>query len=198
MFEIVFDYKLILKALKTLIRLFQVVAVVCMLTGCESCEQDYPAGESDMLGTVNISVNSQFATSFIKYVPSEGSKADINCSECRLEQIGSGTDAEFGAFDVYLTCSWNPVDGSHSCTEGYITDYKGNTLTLVCNDGDNGVVFTPEFPYDQTFLCAEFDFTGGTGRFEGASGTGVMKCDIKGASNSIIHHWEAELTLLQQ
>ncbi|MBE0677177.1 MAG: hypothetical protein IH592_00285, partial [Bacteroidales bacterium] len=96
----------------------------------------------------------------------------------------------------YLTCCWNPIDGSHSCTEGFISDPEGNTLSIICKDGEDGVVFTADFPYDQTYICSEFEFTGGTGRFEGASGRGVMKCDVKNATNSMVHHWEADLTLL--
>jgi len=185
--------------MKTFIRLFQVVAVACMLTGCESCdEQLYPAGYSDMLKTVTFSIDTEFSTSFIQSTISKGGNINLTGSVCRLEQFGSGTDAELGAFDVYLTCCWNPADGSHSCTEGFITNYDGNTLTLVCNDGDNGVVFTPDFPYDQTYICYKFEFTGGTGRFEGASGRGTIECAVKGDSNSIIHHWDASLTLLME
>lgn len=184
--------------MRTFVLLSQVIAVICMLTGCVSCSEKYPAGSSDMLGTVTLSVNTEFPASFIQSATVKGTNTDLNGSVCRLEQFGSGTDSELGAFDVYLTCNWNPADGSHSCTEGFITDYEGNTLTIVCNDGDNGVVFSPDFPYDQTYIWLEFEFTGGTGRFEGASGRGTIQCDVKGDSDSIIHHWDASLTLLME
>jgi len=176
-----------------------VIAVSCMLTGCVSCEeQDYPAGYSDMLGTVALSIDSQFTTSFIKSIAGKSSNTDPVNSICQLEQFGWGTDADLGGFDVYLTCCWNPAAGTNGCTEGFISDFEGNTLTILCNDGDNGVVFTPDFPYDQTNICYQFDFTGGTGRFEGASGRGTIECEVKGDSNSIEHHWKASLTLLKE
>lgn len=183
--------------MKTFVRLSQMIAVICMLTGCESCnEPDYPAGYSDMLKTVKISIETEFMTAFTTNIKGKGSITELNGPVCQLDQFGPGTDADLGSFNIYLTCKWNPADGSHSCTEGFITDYDGATLTIRCNDGDNGVVFTPDFPYDQTYICSEFEFTGGTGRFEGASGRGIMNCDVKGPSNSIVHHWVADLTLV--
>jgi hypothetical protein len=183
--------------MKTLVRLSLVIAAICMLTGCESWDRfDFPEGYSNMLKTVTFSINNEFTTSFNNTTISKGSSSGLTGSLCRLEQLGSVTDAELGAFDVYLTCCWNPDDGSHSCTEGFLVDFEGNTLTLVCNDGDNGVVFTPDFPYDQTYICSKIEFTGGTGRFEGATGGGTIECDVKGNSNSIVHHWNASITLL--
>jgi hypothetical protein len=182
-----------------IIRLSQVIALICILTACESCdEHQYPGRSSDMPGTLTLSINTQFTTSFIKRTTGKSSNTDPVNSVCQLEQFGQGTDAELGGFDVYLICCWNPAVGSQGCTEGYVTDYEGNTLTLLCNDDDSGVDFTPDFPYDQTYICYKFDFTGGTGRFEGASGRGTIECEVKGDSNSIIHHWEASLTLLTE
>jgi len=185
--------QLILRAMKTFIRLFQVVAVACMLTGCEGCEE-IPVKHK----TVTISVDSKFLTTFSNSIIGEGSYTGLNDPVCQLEQVGSGTNAELGAFNVYLTCRWSLTDGAHGCTEGFISDPDGDALYIVCKDGENGVVFTPDFPNDQTYICSEFEFTGGTGRFAGASGRGIMECDVKGASNTMAHHWEANLTLVKE
>jgi hypothetical protein len=181
--------------MKTFVRLFQVVAVICMLTGCESCDDRYPVGDSKEK-TVTIQIKSEFMTSFTTDIIDKGSNTDLNGPVCQLEQFGSGTDAELGAFDIYLTCCWSLADGLHSCTEGFISDPEGNILNIMCKDGEDSVVFTADFPLDQTYLCSEFEFTGGTGRFEGASGRGMMDCDVKGATNSMVHNWEADLTLV--
>ncbi len=184
--------------MKTFGRLFQVVAVACMLTGCVSCNDnvDYPAGSSDMLKTAKISMDTEFMTSFTTGIIDKGSNTELNSPVCRLEQYGSGTDAVLGTFNIYLTCCWSLADGLHSCTEGFISDPEGNILNIRCKDGEDGVVFTADFPLDQTYICSEFEFTGGTGKFEGASGMGVMKCDVKNATYFMVHHWEADLTLL--
>lgn len=182
--------------MKTFIRLSQVIAVICMLTGCESCDTP-EEGHIDSHDPVTVSIDTRFNTSFIKSAIGIGNNSDPVCI-CRLEQFGWGSDTELGSFEVYLTCCWNPGDGSHSCTEGFITDYNGNTLTILCKDGDNGVDFTSDFPYDQTVICSEFEFTGGTGRFEGATGIGTMECEVKGSYNLILHHWDASLTLLME
>ncbi len=183
--------------MKTFVRLFQVVAVACMLTGCkEAYEGPYPAGFSDMLKTVKISIDTKFINSFTTDIIDKGSNTDLNGPVCQLEQYGSGTDAVLGAFDIYLTCCWSLADGLHSCTEGFISDPEGNILTIICKDSEDGVVYTADFPLDQTYIGSEFEFTGGTGRFEGASGRGMMECDVKGTVNSMVHHWEADLTLL--
>lgn len=182
--------------MKTFIRLSQVIAVICMLTGCESCDTP-EEGHIDSHDPVTGSIDTRFNTSFIKSAIGIGNNSDPVCI-CRLEQFGWGSDTELGSFEVYLTCCWNPGDGSHSCTEGFITDYNGNTLTILCKDGDNGVDFTSDFPYDQTVICSEFEFTGGTGRFEGATGIGTMECEVKGSYNLILHHWDASLTLLME
>jgi hypothetical protein len=167
-----------------------------MLTGCDGCVE--PILSENVPEPVKVSIDSRFVTYFSSSIIDDGTKTVQDSRVCRLEQFGSGTDAELGAFDVYLTCCWNPGDGSHSCTEGFITDFKGNTLNILCRDGDNGVLFTPDFPYDQTNICAEFEFTGGTGRFDGASGSGSIECDVKGDYNMMIHYWKADLILLNE
>jgi hypothetical protein len=183
--------------MRKFVRLSQVIAVICMLTVCESCNDGpYPQGSSDMLKTVSILIDTEFMTSFTTSVHGKGGDSELHGFVCRLEQYGSGTDAGLGSFNIYLTCRWNPDEGSHSCTEGFITDCDGNTLAIRCNDDNNGVVFTSDFPYDQTYICSEFEFMGGTGRFEGASGRGLIYCDVKGSSNSMRHHWVADLTLV--
>ncbi|TFH49620.1 MAG: hypothetical protein E4G92_01575 [Bacteroidia bacterium] len=184
--------------MKTFVRLFQIVAVICILTACDSCGgPDYPSLPFSTTDPYTVSFSSDFTTSFSKSIISKGSYPDLNDPVCQLVQEGSGANAELGAFYIYLSCCWSLVDGLHNCTEGIITDAYGNTLSLVFKDGDNGEIFTSDFPYDKTLICSEFEFTIGTGRFEGASGGGLINCDVKGTSNIMLHHWEVMLTLME-
>lgn len=186
--------------MKTFIRLFQVVAAICTLTACESCEKEYPSLPFSTTDPYTVSFISDFTTSFTKSIITKGScldLLDLKSPVCQLVQEGSGTNAELGAFNIYLSCCWSLVDGIHNCTEGIITDAYGNTLSLVFNDGENGELFTSDFPYDKTSLCSDFEFTIGTGRFEGATGGGIINCDVKSSSDIMIHHWEVMLTLFE-
>ena len=183
--------------MKTLVRLLLLGAVPCMLTGCESCDEcPYPPCGNSHLERVTMQIKTEYITYFTTDIINKESYTDLNGPVCQMEQFGSGTDGELGPFNIYLTCYWSLADGLHSCTEGFITDVDGNMLAITCRDIDNGLVFPADFPLDQAYLCYEIEFTGGTGRFECASGRGVMNCDVKSATNSIVHHLEADLTLM--
>ncbi len=169
------------------------ITLLCVLTGCPGGPDPLPVVQVD---TITFSIESKFMTSFTTGIIEKGGDTELKSPVCQLEQVGSGADAELGAFDIYLSCCWSLADGSHSCTEGYIKDSDGDILTFKCMDSTNGMVFTSDFPFDQTYLCSAFEFTGGTGRFTGASGNGLMQCDVKGASSSMQHNWEATMTLV--
>jgi hypothetical protein len=172
---------------------FLLIAVIYMWSGCTDESDPRREVQAD---TITISLESKFMTSFTTGIVEKGGDTGLNSPVCQLEQLGSGVDAELGAFEIYLSCCWSLADGSHSCTEGFMTDSEGDTLTFRCMDSDNGMVFTADFPFDQTYLCSGFVFTGGTGRFANASGSGLMQCDVKGASSTMQHNWEAILRLV--
>jgi hypothetical protein len=157
-----------------------------------------PGEPARMTEPVTVPFNSEFITAFSKSTISNGNYIDLNSPVRQLVQVGSGIDAELGNFDIYLTCCWSLVVGSQGSTEGYISDTDGNILNFMCKDSDNGVVFTPDFPYDQTFICSEFEFTGGTRRFEGASGRGTINCEVKKDTETMVHHWAGTLTLVME
>jgi hypothetical protein len=172
---------------------FLLITALCVLTGCQDGHDPRTWAQAD---TITVLFESKFMTSFTTGIIEKGGDTELNRPVCQLEQVGSGTDAELGAFDIYLSCCWSLADGSHSCTEGYLKDSDGDILTFRCTDSDNGMVFTADFPYDQSNLCSSFEFTGGTGRFADASGGGMMQCDVEGASSSMQHTWEAKMTLV--
>ncbi len=67
----------------------------------------------------------------------------------------------------------------------------GNTLYIKCKENLAAGDLTDNFPPDQISIYGSFELTGGTGRFEGATGEGTIDClvtnDDKVAAMS--HHW---------
>lgn len=177
--------------MKTVTRLFTVVACVISLTGCQD---PIPCYDCD-LRTITVPFSSEFTTAFTKSTLPAGIYKDLQDSVCQLIQTGSGIDESIGTFDIYLSCCWSSFNGEHLSTEGYIRDSDGDILNIDCMETGLGVVFALDYPYDQSGMCFEFEFAGGTGKFAGATGWVSVECCLTDAASPFMEHsWEGFLT----
>jgi hypothetical protein len=179
--------------MKTIISLLVAFAGVCLLTSCPGHIYDPPPPRD----TITVPLNSHFTTSFTKSTLPAGSHKDLQDPVCQLIQFGSGIDESIGNFDLYLNCCWSSVNGEHGGTECYISDVDGDVLNIKCKETGDPIVFTPDYPYDQTIICSVYEFAGGTGKFAGATGSVTVECCLKDAAASYIaHNWEGSLTMI--
>jgi hypothetical protein len=186
--------------MKTLIRLLMVVTGVCLLMGwsCERDDDDDDDVEKHPLILITVPLSSHFTASFTRSILSEAdNNMDLDGPVCQLIQTGSGIDESIGNFDLYLNCCWSSVTGEHGGTECYISDVDGDVLNIKCKETGDPIVFTPDYPYDQTIMCSVYEFAGGTGKFAGATGSVTVECCLKDAAASYIaHNWEGSLTMV--
>ena len=179
--------------MKTVFRSLAVMVCVFFLTGCP---EKIPCFECNQR-TITMPFSSEFTTAFTKSTLPAGSFKDLQDSVCQLVQTGSGIDESIGSFDIYLTCCWSSFNGEHISTQGYISDIDGDILNIDCNDNGIGVVFALDYLYNQSGMCFEYEFAGGTGKFTGATGSVSAACCINDATVSFMeHNWEGFLTMV--
>lgn len=116
-------------------------------------------------------------------------------------QVGEGRATHLGRFSVEFTFC---VDASDLLDDGVLSEgeslpYTDGVGVLVAANGDElylsiaGTVVPSEDPdYDFQFQDP-FDFAGGTGRFEGATGSGVTDSFVSQATDRTDHTWNGTL-----
>jgi len=181
--------------METLLKLLLVIPIVLMLTGCPGPE--IIISESPPYA---FTLNADFNTTFYKSMLWEDGYAGLKGPVCQLIQKGSGMDEEIGNFRIELVCCWSSVDGTPGSSGGYITDGHGGTLYIECEEELSGSGFPSDYPNNQTVINGKIQFTGGTGRFEGATGDGVMACTVNtGVSEATMaHHWEGSIKCIKE
>jgi hypothetical protein len=180
--------------MKALWRLLEVSACIFMLMSCEDWWGNYPMGLPPKYIHSNpfeIPINVDFNTTLINNTISDG-YMDLNGPVCQIVQTGSGTGDEIGYFQIRLVCCWSTTDCIAGRSGGSLTDGTGNTLYITCHENLAAGDLTANFPQDQAMISGRFEFAGGTGRFEGATGEGTINCLVTndGKVAEMSHHWE--------
>lgn len=118
-------------------------------------------------------------------------------------QVGEGEATHLGHFTVRFTFC---IDLTDLLDDGMLTDgesapYWDGVGTYVAANGDelyvavSGVILPSSDPnYDFQFQDP-FTFTGGTGRFAGATGGGMIDSYVSQATNRTDHNWSGALVL---
>ena len=178
--------------MKTLLKFLPAVACIFMLISCEDWWGNYPESptKTTQSGPAAIPVNANFNTTVSKNIMPDG-YMDLEGSVYQLVQTGSGTDAELGFFHIKLACCWSTTTCIKGRSGGYLTDGMGNTIYIKCKENLAISDLTTDFPSDQMQISGRFEFTGGTGKFEGATGEGTISCLVTndGKVASMSHHW---------
>jgi hypothetical protein len=174
--------------------LLAVFASILMLMSCEEWWGNYPIGLPPKYvysKPFEIPVDAYFNTTFCKNKIS-GGYMELNGPVCQIVQTGSGSDGEIGYFQIRLTCCWSMSDCIAGRSGGYLIDGMGNTIYIKCNECLTADDLTADFPQDQACITGRFEFTGGTGCFEGVKGEGTINCLVTsdGKVAAMSHHWE--------
>jgi hypothetical protein len=116
-------------------------------------------------------------------------------------QEGTGTGTHLGRLHTKMVFCFDlnpgPTFGSYSFVpgpdNGYFMAANGDQLWISVTDGV--VIFDPSLgPKYVAYFQDPFDVMGGTGRFEGATGGGMIN-SLVGADGQTDHHWTGEITV---
>lgn len=156
------------------------------------------------LGRANGAVTVPFRASFYSI---GGAESDPSCGDfprfSKNTQDGDGEATHLGRFSFHATFCQDIADvlDDGQLTEGESVPYWNGVATLTAANGDElwitvaGAIVLSDHPdYDVEFHDP-FEFVGGTGRFEGASGNGVT--DSYGVAGRVEHTWSGTLNVLR-
>lgn len=187
--------------MKTLPEVFQVIAFIILLQGCEKpIPVDHPnpvdLNKPSHAKHAEIPLDAFFRTEFSKFMVPEG-HSYLHGTVMQLVQTGSGTDPEIGYFSVSLSCCWSVTDCLPGMSGGILTDGTGNSIFIKCMECLSGSDFTSDFPADQSHITGRFEFWGGSGLYENIEGEGTIDALVtnNGKIASITHHWKGYFRL---
>ena len=158
--------------------------IIALFIGC--CEDDSPTFETmefnatfftDQISTVLDSTGSRCAPPYV----------GVNT------QAGGGSESTIGNFTTSMTFCVDPTNGKYNDTNAVMTAADGDKLFLTVA---GQVVPTTEPGYDAEFKDP-FTILGGTGRFEGATGSGMTDSYHKAATGRTDHVWNGTITLMK-
>jgi hypothetical protein len=186
-----------------------VVAVIVLvpLTGCDTPSAPDSAvlasepASLDRRADVTVPFKASAYTSLVSLVPDPACGAPPRFLNT---QVGEGEATHLGRFTVTFTFCVDATDllDDGTLTAGESAPYDNGVGIIVTANGDElymtaeGAVLPSDDPdYDFEFH-EPFTFTGGTGRFENASGQGVNDGYVVQAEDRTDHVWSGWLTMV--
>ncbi len=182
------------------------IFALCILNSCDKESLDLSSDEfnsSELKSSVDPKtegVTVPFKSSF--YTEQEG---DIDFDECFGDfiglntQVGGGNATHLGKFTTRMEFCMNFDDTVPEFAEYWAVDgvfIAANRDELYFTVSGQVMMYPPGFdPFYVAYFDDPFTFTGGTGRFEGASGGGMTNSFTNFAHTD--HNWTGTITLLK-
>lgn len=188
---------------------FPILALTALLVlgGCDAPlgpEAGDPPTVSSVVAAGRSAVSVPFKARL--FTAGEGLAPDASCgAPPRLlnTQVGEGVATHLGRFSVRITFCMDVTDflDDLQLTEGESLPYDNGIGTLVAANGDelyleiSGEVVPSAHPDFDLEFHDRFRFTGGTGRFSGASGEGTTDSFVDQEADRTQHEWRGTLVL---
>ncbi len=209
--------------MRTLLRLLFFVACIGLLGGCEKEENSLESGadlksanlssdKEDGVKSVTVPFKADFVGEYL-----EGSGPNTECGDCPVDEEGvpigpecwglvfndgEGTATHLGKFTHHFEFCIELISGIYPGPTGHMEAWfiaaNGDTLFVDVS----GVVVNDRLahhPEDvNSYFADPWTITGGTGRFEGATGGGMTDDYNRDAypANSF-HHWRGTISLVK-
>jgi hypothetical protein len=188
--------------MKTFKLLFQILIFAGLLAGCNKTGEFFE-NETPELKKAQVKVTVPFKADFVgNYLPTSGVDIEM-CGEYPMIRIfneGSGTGTHLGKFTHYFDFCVDNETGEYPFghIEAYFVAANGDKLFVsVAGQVIEGRL--DHHPADvNSYFTDPWEITGGTGRFEGATGSGVTDDYNRDSypANSF-HHWTGTITLVK-
>lgn len=181
--------------MKTMVKIFFLMAFVSLIVGCKKL---IISGE-----TVTAPFKADFVGNYM-----EGSGPNTSCGDCDFEKgycwsliinEGEGTGTHLGKFTHHFEFCCEVVSGVYpgGYMDAYFTAENGDILRVACA----GKVIegrAEDHPdYVTSYFRDPFVILGGTGRFEGATGSGMTDDYNSNLDPYSHHHWTGTITLVK-
>jgi len=154
-------------------------------------------------GRTDGAVTVPFKASFFTEGPENEMPVHV-CSDphpAPILQLGDGQATHLGKFSTRITFCADVTDAPGGLEQGESIPYVDGVGTFTAANGDilrftiEGEILPSNHPDFDFEFADPFVFTGGTGRFTGASGGGVTESFVDFQEDRTEHYWSGELIL---
>jgi len=193
--------------MKTFVKIFLVAAIISLLAGCDKTDE-FSKVENLQLKKAQVMVTVPFKADFVGTYQ----EGIVPCPECgpwnfeegeawglvQNEGIGNGT--HLGKFTAYFEFCANFLTGEYpgNHQKAWFVGANGDTLFT----SGTGQVINGRLDYHpedvNSYWKDPFIITGGTGRFEGATGSGwTDDYNRDSYPENSFHHWTGTITMVK-
>jgi hypothetical protein len=193
--------------MKTLVKLFFILLSMSLLMGCSKTDEFFE--DSPELKKAKVMVKVPFKADFLGEYTSVTFNPDAECGEpffCRVIVDYEGTATHLGKmYGTFEFCACGPADPDieapnniYAGGETIFTAANGDMLFLVSEGSTVVQGKRPDHPeHVISWWQDNWVITGGTGRFEGATGSGTTDDYNSSLDPNSHHHWTGTITMIK-
>lgn len=182
------------------LKFFLTASVLMLFLGCENGDfievDDSLLNKNNSKETVTLGFNLVFTGEYIKQAP-DPDKCGSFPPFFNVINQGKGTGTHFGKMKSHFDFCVDITDSSYpnAFEEAYFEDKDGDKLFVYVT----GFVIPGRIAgmpsYASSYFVDPFTITGGTGKFEGATGNGYTNDYNSDKDEFSHHHWTGKITL---
>lgn len=183
---------------------FLLLLLLVFISGCDNEPvlefEDVTSKKEDVSSkTLTLGFNLVFTGTYLYQGPDE-TKCGAFPPYVNVINAGEGTGTHFGNVTSYFDFCVDITDSSYpnGYEEGYFMDENGDKLFVYVE----GFVLPGRVPGMPSFATSYFKdpfiITGGTGRFEGATGEGMTNDYNSAMDDYSHHHWKGKINLIKE
>ncbi|MCK5401928.1 MAG: hypothetical protein KAJ28_09875 [Flavobacteriaceae bacterium] len=188
--------------MKILLKTFFLMAVFSLVAGCDRTDDlefdNASLSNNDFKKNINMGFNLVFTGTYDLTAP-DLDKCGSFPPMINVINNGEGTGTHFGKLTSHFDFCVDVRDSSYpnAFEEAYFEDENGDRLYVYVE----GFVLPGRVPgmpnFANSYFKDPFVITGGTGRFEGATGSGMTNDYNSSKDPFSHHHWKGKITLLK-
>lgn len=190
--------------MKTIVKFFFLAAIMGLVLSCSKSDEIADENPGSTLKSAKThTVTSPFDATFVgNYLPTSGVDPEM-CGEypmLRIYNEGEGTATHLGKFTHYFDFCVNDSTGEYPFDhmEAYFVAANGDSLFVYLSGQVVGGRLDHHPEDVNSYFTDDWFILGGTGRFEGATGSGVTDDYNRDSfpANSF-HHWKGTITMVK-